>query len=416
MSDDNDNMDGNDMGDEMEVEYDDEGNPIPRDDDDKPKEPQNPLKPELLQKSLKKLSKTYNGLSYAYIELDLKEKELDEIGEDLSNFKHLRDVDISSNKFSHITPLQNSVYLVRLDASKNEIKDMEIFNIPEKLQYLQILNLKENKIKQVPEMFTKSLMTLNLENNSIDNCSLFRGLPKLQKLNLNTNKLKTCEGLANMPMLEKLYLNENSITTLKGLEELNKLRKLRIKTNKIEILIGEFIPNLPALQKLNIAENQIKDVKQFSALRFPKIEKINVDANPYFDEDNAGAKLEILVQLEDFNIKAVNKEEVLEEDKTEAVKLKEERIQKEKEEAEERERQRIQEEEERKAKEEEERLEREKEEEERKAREEEERLEREREAEEERKAKEEEERQRQEMEDMDGGDMDGDGDMGGDDN
>lgn len=396
-----DDMAMDDMGENMEVMYDEDGNPIPVE-DDKPKEPQNPLKLEELRKGLKKISKTYNGLSYAYIQLDLKDKELDEIGEDLNNYVHLRDVNLSTNKFSHINPVQNMTYLVQLDASKNEIRDMEVFTLVEKLQFLQILNLKENKIKELPNMTTKSLTNLNLEANLIDNCSNFQGLPKLQKLNLNQNKLKSCEGLGNMPMLNVLYLNENQIASLKGLENLDNLRKLRLKTNKIETLTNEYVPNLPNLEKLDINENQIADVKHFSALKFPKLKRINVDANPYFDGPNAGGKIEILIQLEDFDIKFVNKEEVVPEDKEEAMRLKEERIQKEKEEAEERERQRLIEEEERKQKEEEERLEREREEKERKEKEEEERL-----AEEERLKQE-----RLAQEEADAGDnmMEGDGD------
>ena len=76
-------------------------------------------------------------------------------------------------------------------------------------------------------------------------------------------------------------------------------------------------------------------------MKFPKLKTINVDSNPCFDEPNAGAKIEILIQLEDFEIKSVNKEEVLPEDREEAKRVKEERIEKDKEEAEERERQRI---------------------------------------------------------------------------
>lgn len=340
------------------------------------KEPQNPLTSVLLRKSLKKLSRTYSGLSYAYIELDLREKELDDIGEELNNYMHLRDINISTNKFSHVNPVGNMTYLVRLDASKNEIRDMEVFTFLEKLQFLQILNLKENKIKELPNLQTNSLTELYLEANSIETCINYTGLPKLRKLNLNQNRLKSCEGLINMPELEVIYLNENNIKSMKGLEKLPKLRKLRLKNNKIENLVNEELPDLPSLEKLNISENKIKDVKQFSALKFTTMKKINVDANPYFDEPNAGAKIEIILQLENFGVKFVNKEEILPEDREQAKTVKEERIQKEKEEAEERERQRIKEEEERREKEEEERKQREAEELERKQKEEEERLER----------------------------------------
>lgn len=338
---------------EEEIERDEDGNPILKEGDENyvPKIPQNPLKPELLKKSLKKLSKTYNGLSYAYIELDLKEKELDDIGEELNNYVHLRDINLMTNKFTHINPIGNMTYLVRLNGSQNEIRDMNIFKIAEKLQFLQILNLKENKIKELPEMNTVSLIDLNLETNLIETAKDFKGLPNLKKLNLKQNKLKTCEGIANMPKVEVIYLNENNLKSMRGLEELPNLRKLRLKTNKFEEF--DHVPTLPNLEKLNIAENMIKDINSFSLLKFPQLHKINVEVNICFDEGvNAGAKAEILIQLEDFDIKAVNKEEVIPEDKLESKRLKQERI-------EERERQRIIDEQEKKDREEQERIQKE---------------------------------------------------------
>lgn len=77
---------------------------------------------------------------------------------------------------------------------------------PDKFQYLQILNLNTNKIKELPEMNAKELINVNLETNLIDNASNFKGLPNVVKLNLKQNKLKDCTGLTNMPKLIVLYL------------------------------------------------------------------------------------------------------------------------------------------------------------------------------------------------------------------
>jgi hypothetical protein len=63
-------------------------------------------------------------------------------------------------------------------------------------------------------------------------------------------------------------------------------------------------------------------------LRFPRISKVNVASNPGSDEVGAGMKIEILILLEDFEIKAVNKDEVTKEDIEESQNVKRERIQK----------------------------------------------------------------------------------------
>ena len=84
--------------------------------EEEPKGPFNPLKPDLLKKSLSKLSKTYSnhynltldGLSYAYACFTLVEKEIDEIGEEIGNYIHLRDVNVSQNKIPHIRPCNDS--------------------------------------------------------------------------------------------------------------------------------------------------------------------------------------------------------------------------------------------------------------------------------------------------------------------
>ena len=50
-------------------------------------------------------------------------------------------------------------------------------------------------------------------------------------------------------------------------------------------------------------------------MKFPSLKRINIDGNPYFDESGANPKIEVLIQLEGFEIKFVNKEEITQEDR-----------------------------------------------------------------------------------------------------
>ena len=334
---------------------DSDGNPI-NPEDLKPKVPEAPLKLDMLRKSVKKLQRTYNGLSYAYTEIDLKEKEIDDLGVDIDNFTQILDFNVSTNKITHINCVKHMPYIIRIDASTNEIKDIDVFNNPDRFQYLKILNLKTNKIRVLPEMQATNLTQIDLSENKVKDCTQFKGLPNLKKLNLNSNHMANCMGLSNCPKLEVLYLNNNRLTTLKGLENLPSLRKLRLRTNKIEVF--DYVPNLPTLEKLAISENLIKKNTEFSKLKFPSLKRINIDGNPYFDESGANPKIEVLIQLEGLEIKFVNKEEITQEDREAVPGEKQARKEKE--------------EEERKQKEEEERIKKEEEEKERLEKEEEE--------------------------------------------
>ena len=340
---------------EEEPLLDSDGNPI-NPEDLKPKVPEAPLKLDMLRKSVKKLQRTYNGLSYAYTEIDLKEKEIDDLGTDIDNFTQILDFNVSTNKLPNINCVKNMPYIIRIDASVNEIKDIDVFNNPERFQYLQLLNLKTNKIRVLPEMQAVNLLQIDLSENKVKDCTQFKGLPNLKKLNLNSNHMANCIGLANCPKLEVLYLNNNRLTTLKGLENLPTLRKLRLRTNKIETF--DYVPNLPTLEKLAISENMIKKNVEFSKLKFPSLKRINIDGNPYFDESGANPKIEVLIQLEGLEIKFVNKEEITQEDRDAVPGEKQARKEKE--------------EEERKQREEEERIKKEEEEKERLKKEEEE--------------------------------------------
>ena len=355
---------------EEEPLLDSDGNPI-NPEDLKPKVPEAPLKIDMLRKSVKKLQRTYDGLSYAYTEIDLKEKEIDDLGTDIDNFTQILDFNVSTNKLPNINCVKNMPYIIRIDASVNEIKDIDVFNNPERFQYLQLLNLKTNKIHVLPEMQAVNLLQIDLSENKVKDCTQFKGLPNLKKLNLNTNHMANCIGLSNCPKLEVLYLNNNRLTTLKGLENLPTLRKLRLRTNKIETF--DYVPTLPTLEKLAISENLIKSNIEFSKLKFPSLKRINIDGNPYFDESGANPKIEVLIQLEGLEIKFVNKEEITQEDRDAVPGEKQARKEKEEEER----KQREEEERIKKEEEEKERLEREEEEKRKKEEEEKEKLEQE---------------------------------------
>mmetsp|Transcript_33609 Transcript_33609/g.34901 ORF Transcript_33609/g.34901 Transcript_33609/m.34901 type:complete len:420 (-) Transcript_33609:14-1273(-) len=329
--------------------------------DDPLQEIVNPLKLDQFRKYLSNFTKTFSGMTFAYTTFNCSEKEIDEIEEEIGNFIHLRDVNISKNKIQKIMGFNNMTNLFRFDARENEIRDINIFSDPKKLKFLQLLYLSSNKIKTLPALYTDNLVELHLDNNLVKNASGFSiGLKNVKLINMSNNKLKDCIGFSNCPELCTLRLNDNEIQSFKGMENLPKLVYLDLSNNKFEYFAN--VPNLNDLKKINVSGNLISDIKEFGKLRFPNISDISNSNNPAIDEAGGSTKLEMLIIFEGFDLKIVNEEEVLSEEIGEAMDKKEERIRifeeerilKEKEEAERLEQERI----EKEAKEEEERLER----------------------------------------------------------
>jgi len=333
-----DNMDN--MG---EVELDDEGNPIKKEDEE-PEDPipesTNPLKFTDIRKYLSNLTKTFSGMSYAFTTFNCSEKELDDMCDEIGQFVHLRDVNISKNKFAILKGFNRMIHMFRFDGRENDIRDMQIFSEPNRFKFIQLLYLSQNKIKVLPALDMDNLLELHLDNNNIKKAEGFtQGLKKVKLINLSNNKLKDCVGLSNCPCLEQLKINDNEIKSFKGLENMPKLTNLELANNKFEKF--EIIPTLNNLTKINISGNGIAEIKEFGKLKFPNISDITNNGNPA-----ESTKIEMLILFEGFDLKTVNEEEVVPEDIKEAMDQKaerarlaeEERLRKEQEEKEEQER------------------------------------------------------------------------------
>ena len=64
-----------------------------------------------------------DGSTYAFSVLNIEGKGFDDLGEDLHNYEHLRELYLSKNKFSNIDKLRTLKYLQILEAKDNKIVD-----------------------------------------------------------------------------------------------------------------------------------------------------------------------------------------------------------------------------------------------------------------------------------------------------
>jgi len=64
-----------------------------------------------------------DGSSYAYVKLDLEEKELEELGDSLRLYQHLRYLNLSKNSLKDIQEIVHLPLLLTCNASSNQIED-----------------------------------------------------------------------------------------------------------------------------------------------------------------------------------------------------------------------------------------------------------------------------------------------------
>lgn len=250
----------------------------------------------------------------------------------------MRYLDISTNAISNIQLIAELPELLTLNASKNQIANLEVFQNPAVLKNLQFLNLSGNKITKFTQVALPALRRLNLNENEISTIEGWNGHDTLEYLELRKNKLKKLAGLKNMKSLVELYLSENQISDFRGLADLPNLRKLYLRNNKIKKLLKPF-PHLPSLYHLNLRENQIEKIVEFDRIE-KHVKSITFTANPASDELGENAKKEMVwvyPHLERINKGVITLEERAEFEKELQEKLAErerERLEKEAQEAE----------------------------------------------------------------------------------
>ncbi|XP_055021825.1 leucine-rich repeat-containing protein 23 isoform X2 [Boleophthalmus pectinirostris] len=216
------------------------------------------LTQEDIQEGLSLLCKTGNGLAHAFIKLDLKERGLSDISA-ISNFIHIRFLDLSNNRLSDLSPLASLTQLLWLKSFRRQPFAQ--------LKFLQWLNVAMNILTDMDDLVgPSSLETLNLIGNRIKRLSCLDGrFANLTTLELRGNQMETTEGI-NLPNLRHLYMAKNVIKHLGGMEKLERLQTLHLRDNQIKTLDGLNF-NMTCLQYLNVRGNKVEDENAIQSLR-----------------------------------------------------------------------------------------------------------------------------------------------------
>ncbi|XP_040007861.1 leucine-rich repeat-containing protein 23 isoform X2 [Xiphias gladius] len=272
------------------------------------------LTQQTISQGLSLLCRTGNGLGYAFVKLDLKDKGLNDLAA-ISSYIHLRFLDVSNNHLTDLSPLASLIQLLWLKVDSNAVACFKGQPFAQ-LIYLQWLSMAVNQLTNLDGLVGPALESLNLTGNSIKTVTGLQSgcFANLVTLELRGNHLNTTDGI-NLPNLRRLYLAQNVIKCLEGLERLERLTTLHLRDNQLDTLDG-LSPSMKCLQYLNVRGNAIlnENALQCLGLVSKTLRALVLSENPLVETTDYRLSVLMLVpQLE-----RIDKDPVSPEERTEA--------------------------------------------------------------------------------------------------
>ena len=199
------------------------------------------------------------------VRLDLRDSELREVPESLSELTWLEQLDLDQNQLKSIPESLGSLTRLRqLFLSDNQLK-----SIPEStgnLTWLESLYLDDNRLESIPESLGSlaQLTWLQMRHNRLESIPESLGsLVRLKSLALSHNQLKSIpESMGNLTRLESLDLNDNRLESIpESMGSLMRLKVLGLSHNQLKS-IPESLGRLMRLECLYLRCNQLMRVPE----------------------------------------------------------------------------------------------------------------------------------------------------------
>ncbi|XP_051753086.1 leucine-rich repeat-containing protein 40 [Ctenopharyngodon idella] len=221
-------------------------------------------------------------------DLDLSNNHLMDIPESLANLKSLVKLNLSCNKLQSLPPAISEMKNLRmLDCSRNQIESIP--PVLAQMESLEQLYLRHNKLRYLPELpCCKTLKDLFCGNNQIEvlEADHLKHLSALSFLELRDNKVKSLpEEITLLQGLERLDLTNNDISSLPcGLGALPKLKFLALEGNPLRTIRRDLLTKgtgeLLKYLRSRVQEQPDGGLKEEpkTAMTLPSQAKINVHA------------------------------------------------------------------------------------------------------------------------------------------
>jgi len=261
----------------------------------------------MIKDGLSQIGYSASGTNQVFLNLELQGKELDTLTF-LCDYKHIQVLDLSHNNLEDLSMLSELPHLISLNVSHNKLSSILDFTPPLRIREM---NFSNNLIKEINGDLSihKSLGTLLLDFNQVEEIKGIEGCVCLRNLSLSNNKITKISGLENLS-LKQLDLSFNCIKKIENISSLKVIQYLNLCHNDIRSLRG--LQNHDKLEEINLANNQILDVSEFRYLRELRLLRIlNLSDNPIQEiadyRISTVFKLSMLVELDGAQIKAEEK-------------------------------------------------------------------------------------------------------------
>ena len=167
---------------------------------------------DLSSNSFKVLPDCVTQLCKNLTSLYLKDNLIESLPESFENLKMLEELSLSNNQLTEFPSLQHLNYLSVLDLSHNKIKEIKRENLPAEC-LLEEFSMHHNEITEIPESIglLPNLIVLNLNNNQISSVpESFSSLKQIQEIHLAFNNLSRVPlSLGRLTDLLKFDLTHN---------------------------------------------------------------------------------------------------------------------------------------------------------------------------------------------------------------
>ncbi|KAJ3314079.1 Leucine-rich repeat-containing protein 40 [Boothiomyces sp. JEL0838] len=180
-------------------------------------------------------------------ELNLGSNCLTELPQNFNNLDKLQTLDLSGNQIEGSITLTNSA-LQHLDLSDNKISEISGLN---EMRMLTNLNLSKNKLRDLCSISSQKLTILDLKNNEFKSWKTVLECPTLKDLCLSFNSISAFKEntIRNCSSLEIFDIRDNNIGSIpEDILFLKNLKRLDITNNSVSLLP----PKLAFLKHLSV--------------------------------------------------------------------------------------------------------------------------------------------------------------------